>query len=211
MNDSWVNVLDHGWLLSVSKPEDSPSNPPLILLHGMSGNENSVKSLILNVKRNRWILAFRGMLQAEDQGYAWAPARARDRQGFTPSIQALAQEWPNLQSLLAIDSKEVDLLGFSQGAAFASLLLLTYPNWIRRTAIASGFIPQIETAFVAPKLTGHQVWVSHGTQDDVIPFAEAESSVQLLTSLGAEVTFCQSNTRHKIGSNCLKQLEIFFD
>ncbi len=211
MNNDWTTLLDHEWIISALQPVGIPSNPPLILLHGLSGDENSVKPLTYNIKRNRWLISLRGLLPAADQGYAWAPAKTRDQAGFSPSVLALKQEWPNIRSLLGIDSDVVDLLGFSQGAAFSSLLLLAYPNWIRRAALVSGFIPTLEPTFPLPSLAGHRVLVSHGTQDEVVPFADAQRSTEFLISLSADVVFCKSNTRHKIGAYCLEQLETFFD
>lgn len=211
MNNDWTTLLDHEWIISALQPLDHPTNPPLILLHGLSGDEHSVKPLAYNIKRNRWLISLRGYLPAADQGYAWAPAKTRGQAGFSPSVNALNQEWSNIRSILGIDSDAVDLLGFSQGAAFSSLLLLNYPNWIRRTALVSGFIPNLELTFHRPSLAGHRVLVSHGTQDEVIPFSDAQRSTEFLLSLGAEVVFCKSNTRHKIGAYCLEQLETFFD
>jgi len=209
MNNEWVTLLDHEWIISTLQPQEPPTNPPLILLHGLSGDEHSVKPLTLNIKRNRWLISLRGLLPATDQGYAWAPAKTRDQAGFSQSVLALEHEWPNIRSILGLSSDEVDLLGFSQGAAFSSLLLLKYPNWIRRTALVSGFIPTLEPTFHLPSLVGHRVLVSHGTQDEVVPFSDAQRSTDFLLSLGAEVVFCKSNTRHKIGAYCLEQLETF--
>ena len=211
MNNDWTTLLDHEWIISALRPLEAPTNPPLLLLHGLSGDEHSVKPLTYNIKRNRWLISLRGIVPAADQGYAWAPAKTRNQAGFAPSVIKLKQEWPNILSILGIDSAEVDLLGFSQGAAFSSLLLLNYPNWVRRTSLVSGFIPTLEPTFPLPALAGHRVLVSHGTEDEVVPFADAQRSTDFLLSLGADVVFCKSNTRHKIGAYCLEQLETFFD
>ncbi|MRS05576.1 hypothetical protein EG832_20530 [bacterium] len=211
MNNDWTTLLDHQWIISTLEPVITPTNPPLILLHGLSGDENSVKPLTFNIKRNRWMISLRGILPAADQGYAWAPAKTRDQAGFMPSVIAFEQEWTNIQSILGITSDEVDLLGFSQGAAFSSLLMLNYPNWVRRAALVSGFIPSLEPSFPLPSLASHKVLISHGTEDEVIPIADAQRSSDFLLSLGADVVFCKSNTRHKISAHCLEQLESFFD
>ncbi len=210
MNDSWTTLLDHGWIVSTLKPREFLQNRPLVLLHGLSGDENSLKSLVQNVRRNRWLISLRGILPAQDQGYAWAPAKTRDEHGFQASVQEFSQEWQNIRALLEFSSPNLDLFGFSQGAAFAALLLLNYPNWIRNLAFVSGFIPEPDPSFNPPSLAGHRIFVSHGTQDDVVPFSESERSTKYFESLGAEVIFCKSNTRHKIGAYCLQQLNDFF-
>jgi len=210
MNDTWTTYFDHGWMISVLPPNEPPAQPPLILLHGLSGDEHSVKPLVLHFKRNRWMLSPRGVVSASEGGFAWSAARTRDQAGFAIAMQALSQEWTNLQLLLGITSNNADLLGFSQGAAFASLLLLQYPDWIRNIAILSGFVPTLDATFTPPSLAGHKIFISHGTEDERIPFSDSQQSSILLSSLGADVTFCKSNTRHKIGAYCVQQLEGFF-
>lgn len=210
MADSWENIFDRGWVFSVLKPDSPDQNPPLILLHGLSGDETSLRSLSAKIKRNRWIIAVRGRLPGPDSGYAWAQPKSRKQVDFNQALDGFSAEWGPIRSMLDLSSAPIDLMGFSQGSAFASLLLILHPELIRRAALISGFIPRIDDG-VKPDLSGHEVMISHGTEDNLVPFEEALQAADLLTSLGAEVTFCQSNTRHKIGAYCLSQLETFFD
>jgi len=210
MDDSWVSIFDNGWVFSVHKPEIPPQFPPLVLLHGLSGNENSLPPLVSKFNQARWILSPRGLESAPDNGYAWAHEKSRNMSDFKTSLNAFFPELKNLRSLLGIDSREIDLMGFSQGAAFASLLLVAFPEMVRRTALISGFIPQLDPEIV-PALDDHLVMISHGTRDEIVPFSDAVHAAELMRSFGAMVTFCESNTRHKIGAYCLSQLETFFD
>lgn len=208
---NWVTSFDHGWVFNYLKPDGIPQNPPLILLHGLSGDENSVVPLVTQIIRSRWMIALRGILQAEDRGYAWAKARSRTQNDFRQSAQAFLIQWPNIRSLLGIESEIVDLFGFSQGAAMASMLLLAKPDLVRRVALVSGFVPDADSSSPLPSLKEHQVLISHGTQDNIIPFERATQAARFFQLLGAEVNFCQSDTRHKISASCLKEVETFFD
>ncbi len=210
MVNSWENIFDRGWVFSVLKPNLPVQNPPLFLLHGLSGDETSLRSLSAKIQRSRWIIAVRGILPGPESGYAWAQPKSRNQTDFLQAVNVFFLELGPLQSLLSLNRTPIDLMGFSQGAAFASVLLIVHPELIRRVALISGFIPRLENS-VRPDLSGHQVVISHGTEDNLVPFAEALHSADLLTSFDAEVTFCQSNTRHKIGAYCLSQLETFFD
>ena len=210
MNDSWVTLFDHGSVFSVSKPDQPVSAPPLVLLHGLTGDETSLHALAARIQRSRWIISLRGFISEPTGGYAWAKSKSSSQADYADAINAFFPAWRNIQSLLGFETNQIDLMGFSQGAAFTSLLLLTFPDAVRRAALISGFIPRF-TFPSLPDLTGHQVMISHGTQDTTVPFAEAQRSADLLASMGAEVTFCQSNTRHKIGAYCLNQLQTFYD
>jgi predicted esterase len=210
MNESWVTMLDHGWVFSVAKPDQPVTAPPLILLHGLAGDENSLHALTPRIRRSRWIISLRGLQKEPGGRYAWAKSNSRSQADYQDALNAFLPEWQQIRSFLEITAPVIDLMGFSQGAALASLLLINYPLLIRRVAVISGFIPQL-TLPILPDLTGHLVMISHGTQDTTIPFAEARRSADLLASMGAEVNFCQSDTRHKIGSSCLNQLQTFYD
>ena len=210
MNDTWTTLFDNGWIISTLAPLETSANPPLVLLHGLSGDENSLKPLAQNFKRNRWIISLRGIMPAEDQGFAWAAARTRSEQGFSAAVQRFSHEWPNIRTLMDIPDTNIDLFGFSQGAAFTALLLLAFPQIIRNVAIVSGFVPELDPEFKYPDLLTHRIFISHGTQDDVVPFAEAQRSVEFFSQRNAEVVFCKSNTRHKIGAYCLQGLNDFF-
>ena len=211
MTAEWNTILDQGWVISYLKPVSEPQFPPLILLHGFTGNEHSVKPLVYGIDPNRWLISFRGPLSANGNGYSWALEKSRSLNDFQSSANSFFIQWQRVRSLLEIHSEMVDLLGFSQGAAFASVLLLLFPQLVRRVGLLSGFVPKWDDRFKAPSLKGHQMIISHGTQDEIIPFEMAQHSSQVLSSLGADVTFCQSETRHKIGAQCNAQVMTFFD
>jgi len=62
--------------------------PPLVLLHGLSGNENSLPPLVSKFNQARWILSPRGLESAPDNGYAWAHEKSRNMSDFKTSLNA---------------------------------------------------------------------------------------------------------------------------
>jgi predicted esterase len=56
-------------------------------------------------------------------------------------------------------------------------------------------------------LAGKNIFVAHGSQDQVIPLDRARASLALLEQAGAQVAYCEDEVGHKLGSICLRGLE----
>jgi predicted esterase len=50
---------------------------------------------------------------------------------------------------------------------------------------------------------------AHGKKDDIVPFALGRKAAAVISSAGAEVTFCDSDTGHKLDAECFKNLYAF--
>lgn len=101
------------------------------------------------------------------------------------------------------------LVGFSQGAAFALTLTALYPEKVNLLAMLAGFLPQEVPPELASNFTEKQVYVAHGRSDKAVPIQEAHRLVDFLKSSGASVTYCESNTGHKLSASCFKGLAEF--
>lgn len=97
-------------------------------------------------------------------------------------------------------------IGFSQGAAVLSTYALSRAEpQLAGIALLAGFIPEFaewENAADLPDL-----FIAHGTQDDVISFDHAERSAARLREGGASVTFVSEQVRHKIGVEGFRTLK----
>jgi len=103
---------------------------------------------------------------------------------------------------------EIDVAGFSQGAAMAFSLALLHPERISRVAALSGFLPEGSEERLAA-LQGKKIFIAHGREDEVIPVEFARQAKAMLEAHGTEVTYCESEGGHKVGKQCLKGMETF--
>jgi len=88
---------------------------------------------------------------------------------------------------------------------------LLYPDRLRTLAVLSDFLPDgAENLLAGRPLAGKLVFVSHGQQDDMIPVEQARRSVKLLKESGAKVVYCESMVGHKVGKECVHELDRFF-
>ena len=56
-------------------------------------------------------------------------------------------------------------------------------------------------------LRGLQVFISHGRQDSIIPFAQARASKELLDPLGLDLSYTEYDMPHGINAQCLEDVD----
>jgi phospholipase/carboxylesterase len=203
------------WIFRFRPATASPSRL-LVLLHGWTGDENSMWVFARKLPTYVAVLAPRGPYGAPEGGYTWGEIQPGTwglpaMNDLRPSAEALisfVDDWAHEAGMRA---NQIDLIGFSQGAALCYTLALLHPERIRALAALSGFMPGGAEDLLAKRpLAGKPVFVTHGRQDNMIPVEQARRSVALLESSGAQVTYCESDGGHKISADCLTWLADIF-
>ena len=145
-----------------------PDAPLVVLLHGRGSNEQEIISLAPLLPVGAAYAAVRAPI-AEGGGYAWFANRGIGR----PVTESLAETmawfrtWPDG---VAPAGRQVVLVGFSGGAAFAGGLALSDPARYAGAAVLFGTLPFDAGVLTEPgQLAGLPVFVAHGEQDTVIP------------------------------------------
>jgi phospholipase/carboxylesterase len=197
---------------------ESPDPSPrfLLLIHGLTGDENSMWVFARDLPAHYWMVAPRAPHTAQPSGYSWRPPPFETMDG--PSLEQLKQNAEALIRLVdayaasaGIEASTFDVMGFSQGAAMSNVLAFLYPNRVGKTGILAGFIPHgLEELVSQRPLEGKSFFVAHGTKDERVTVERARSSVALLEQAGAEVTYCEDDVAHKVSLNCLRALKEFF-
>jgi phospholipase/carboxylesterase len=90
--------------------------------------------------------------------------------------------------------------GFSQGGIMALSLLLTQPGLLQAAMVWHSRLLAQVVPLTAPAdaLHGRQLWLSHGTHDNVIPIAHAHAIAQHMAQLPVSVTFKEFPGAHEI-------------
>ena len=210
-----VTTTFEDWTIRLRPPAGKPSRV-MVMLHGWTGDENSMWFFAKNLDANYWLMAPRAPYPALQTGYSWRP--------LTPGTThppAYDQMRPSAAMLLdlierwgianAVDTNQVDMMGFSQGAAMTLTFALAYPSRVGKFAILAGFSPTgTESLAKSLPFKGKSAFVAHGKADELVPIAMGRQTSQLLEKAGAEVTFCEAEAGHKVSSECLHALEEFF-
>jgi phospholipase/carboxylesterase len=206
----------NGWTLRVHASRSV--NPRLLLLlHGWTGDENSMWLFTRRLSSVYWMIAPRAPHPAEPEGFSWR-SLVPSSFGF-PAFEDLAPAAGGLLRLVdeysasvGVNAAQFDLMGFSQGAAMVGVMATLYPERIRRAAILAGFVPDGLERFASNKpLAGKTFFMAHGAQDQIIPLERAMASKSLLEEAGAQILWCEDKVGHKLGVNCLLALEDYLN
>jgi phospholipase/carboxylesterase len=198
-------------------PAQSEHGRLLILIHGWMGDENSMWVLARGVSPEYSILAPRGFFPVPEGGYSWreimpgtwGKASIEELRHSADEMLEFVDEW---SASRCVDSAQFDLMGFSQGAALAYTLALLHPDRVRHIAGLAGFLPEDSDCYLDSKrLSGKLFFVSHGRQDSLISVERARSTVLRLKDIGAKVTYCESDSGHKVSRECIKAMVGFFE
>lgn len=200
------------WTLRVRST--SADNPRLlVLIHGWTGDENSMWVFVRRLPDNYWIMAPRAPHPAEAGGFSWRPPRPLtdgwpSLEMFLPSAEALIRLIDEYAASVKVEARQFDLMGFSQGGAMVNLMGMLYPQRVRKMGVLAGFVPSgLEEQVAQKTLAGKNVFAAHGTQDKLVSVERARASIALLEQAGAQVTYCEDEVGHKLSANCLRALE----
>lgn len=213
-----ATLLDQfGWVFRSRSLNENPQRV-LLLLHGWTGDENSMWTFTANLSPDYAILAPRAPFSApkEKGGYSWREIKPST--WGSPTLDELRAPVDDLVSLvdqwlvaLNIPAARFDVVGFSQGGALATLLAILYPLRVRKVAVLAGFIPKgvDDDVFTPDLLKGIDCFWAHGTQDDMISFERGCQSAQRMEAAGANIDFCEAETGHRVSRECRRALDGF--
>lgn len=203
----------NGWVYRL-RPAGMVPARVLVMLHGWTGNEDSMWLFTHGLPQQYAILLPRAPHAAPEGGYTWRqvqPGRwgLPGLEDLRPSAEAVVEFLDNWSAFSGVEVSTFDVAGFSQGAAMAYALALLFPRRVGRVAALSGFLPTGSEVRLAA-LEGKHVFISHGRTDELIPVEQARLAGRSLEQAGAHVSYCETDGGHKVGKECLKGMASFF-
>ena len=202
----------NGWTLRI-RPAETENPRLLLMIHGWTGNENSMWVFTKKFPADYWIIAPRAPHPADPQGFSWRPPQPStfgrpSLETLSPSAEALIRLVDEYSASVKIEAQQFDAIGFSQGAAMVNVLGMLYPERVRKMGVLAGFVPSGLEAYADKRvLEGKRIFVAHGTQDEMVPIDRARASMEVLEQAGASITYCEDEVGHKLSSTCLRALE----
>jgi len=105
-----------------------------------------------------------------------------------------------------ISNENIVLAGFSQGGAIALQTGLRYPRRLAGVLALSTYLPLAESFAqeAAPANAKTPVFMAHGAQDPVVPYAMGSKSKELLGKMGYSVEWHEYPMQHSV---CLEEIQ----
>jgi phospholipase/carboxylesterase len=105
-----------------------------------------------------------------------------------------------------IPASRIIVAGFSQGCAMTLQTGLRHPEKLAGMLCLSGYLPLagVAGADPPPASLGTPIFMAHGVQDPVVPFARAEESRKVVEALGYQVEWHAYPMQHTL---CLEELQ----
>lgn len=181
--------------------------PVIFLLHGYGSNEEDLFSFAPELPPEYTVISVRAPHRMEPFGYAWYAIHFNAQQGkWSDDEQAIQSREKILEFIneacetYQLDRKNINLIGFSQGAVLSYAIALSYPEKIKRVIALSGYINEeiLIEGYQAKDHKKLQVYASHGQVDEVIPPEWAQRIPKFLKGLGVNYSYEEFPVGHGV-------------
>jgi phospholipase/carboxylesterase len=203
------------WTLRLRLPPGDGPHPVIFLIHGWTGDENSMWVFAPRLPKDALLIAPRAPYVSQHPqlaGYSWVAERGQDfsrLSDFDPASAVFDDLVKEMAVSYSADFDQFGMIGFSQGGAFSVAYSLAHRERVSKLAMLAGFLPADSDAKLT-NLKDLPVFVAHGTKDETVPLARAREARERLETAGARVSYCESEIGHKLGANCFTGLAEFF-
>ncbi len=195
--------------------------PVVIMLHGYGSNEADLFSIAKSFDERMITFSLRGPYpDASKQGYSWFELNRDEQKQFKINYKETIESRNKIFSFISnackvygLDSTQVFVMGFSQGAIMCYDLAFAKPGKLKGVLPLSGLLLQ-ETKELKPKdesLMKTSFFIGHGTQDNVIEFKKGQEVSDLLTAKKIPLTFKSYHMPHSICGDELNDIKTWLD
>ncbi len=200
------------------EPKIKSAKPPvIILMHGVGSNEKDLFSFANQLPDSFLVISLRAPIELGKDSYGWYHLSFENGKPISNPVEAETSRLMiidfinNLKNKHAFNEKRVYLCGFSQGSIIAYSVGLTVPEKIKGIAIMSGRLLEEVKPMIASKekLKNLKVFISHGTNDNVLPVSNAREANTYLKQIGITSTYKEYPEPHTISNAMFNDLLIW--
>ena len=204
----------------VREPQNiTPETPVLFLLHGYGSNEEDLFSFVPTLPEDWLVISFRAPKDSSYGGYAWFDIDFNNAENFVDENEANEAVKLVLENIMGVTNRygltdnKTHLCGFSQGGTIAYSLALQYPDLFSKVACLSSYPEEKLLNNIdrnKKKYENMRFFISHGTEDAVIPLEWGRKAADLLYDLSAYFSFREYMSGHGVNQkNYLDLMEFF--
>lgn len=204
----------------VREPQNiTPETPVLFLLHGYGSNEEDLFSFVPTLPEDWLVISFRAPKDSSYGGYAWFDIDFNNAENFVDKNEANEAVKLVLENIMGITNRygltdnKTHLCGFSQGGMIVYSLALQYPDLFSKVACLSSYPEEKLLKNIdrnKKKYENMRFFISHGTEDAVIPLEWGRKAADLLYDLSAYFSFREYMSGHGVNQKNYLDLMDFF-
>ena len=208
-------------MYTVHQPAGDGRFPTIVALHGWGANAHDLLGLAPYLHGGEaLVLCPQGPMSLPTgpgaTGYGWFPITGGappDAEAFASAVDRLAAFLDSLYERYPVDPGKLVLLGFSQGGVMAYALALREPRRYAALVALSSWLPEALAGGVekCPEDQPLPIFISHGTEDPMIPVVRAQESNDRLRALGYAPIYREYAMQHEIRPEALRDLVGFLD
>ncbi|MFI2743724.1 alpha/beta hydrolase [Zhouia sp. PK063] len=190
------------------KPAETTQEKPnvLFMFHGYGSNEDDLFSFAPELPKELCIISVQAPYNIQGFGYAWYAinfdaehGKWSDNEQAIQSRDAIVKFIDEACNAYQLNTENITLLGFSQGAILSYAVALTYPAKIKNIISLSGYIN--EDIFKIKATEAYQklhFYCSHGSVDQVIPVEWARQTSPFLEKLAIDFVYEEYPVGHGV-------------
>jgi len=191
----------------------------LFMLHGYGSNEQDLFSFVPTLPEDWIVVSYRAPFNTEFGGFSWYDIDFSDPEKFVntsqanESLNALIKSMLDISNHYGLGKNQTHLCGFSQGGILCYALALTQPELFAKVACLSSYPEEklLNNKMKEKKKLEHlRFFVSHGTDDAVIPLEWGRKAADLLYDLNCYFTFREYMSGHGVNQKNYMDLMEFF-
>ena len=192
----------------ITRPSSLKENAPLLIMcHGYGSDENDLFSFATELPEELFIISLRAPYAMQPYGNAWyainfdaEKGKWSDNEQAKQSVDLISEFIDYACETYPVNSKNVTLLGFSQGTILSYAVALNYPEKVKNVVALSGYInDDILPNNIDEKDVAHlSFFCSHGSVDQVIPVDWARKTPEFLKALNIDYKYSEYPVGHGV-------------
>ena len=213
-------MTDNTDLVHNYRKGDHDKAPLIIMLHGYGSHENDLFSFANELPEVFPIISARAPHPMGFGGFCWYqinfdatdPALRSDDEQARTSRDLIIRFIESCQSKYN-NPRKVILMGFSQGCILSYAVAFSRPDLVDSVMALSGYLhtPIIPDTIAHEKLKHLYFYITHGTEDPVLPIEWARKSVQFLEANKLNHEYREYAIGHGIDAKGFHDLQSFLE
>ena len=188
-----------------------PTAPLIVLVHGRAGSAQVMWAFDRTLPERANVVSFQAFLPDALGGFSWWDMTSD--QPLEPAIMLARDRFhfalDRYLELFSLQPSKVFAAGFSQGSVLLSAAMLTGIIRLDGLGVLAGFVSNVGEQRL---IQGNpDIFVAHGTADEVLSVEKAREGVERLRSYGLPVTYVEEEgVGHKLGIQGMRALKEWF-